>query len=593
MSEDLRWKKFPVLDDGFVTLVDWMGSDEAVVQAARVSYGKGTKTVRTDEGLIRYLMRQRHSSPFEQCEVKLLVRVPMDTWRQWIRHRTACLSGDTVLHFDLPGGVTRRGNQLYKLTIEEVYNRFQPTTNTQRPDKQGNPYYRRGRVRGMLLRCLDEKTGQVSHTSIVDVWKSGIKPVYRVELTTGASVKMSEDHLCLTNRGWLKLKDFRQFETARIATITPGKGTGVIPSPNSIDPETEKWEPILGWEASYEISSQGRVRRIAGGRGSRSRGRFKKITVSGGRAITSLNRPGKQQNILVHREMLRSFVGEPREGQEACHNDGNSLNNVIENLRWDTPSGNANDRMRDGATTALRLTWGRIVSIQYTGEEMTYDLEVAHPNHNFSAGGMVVHNSVNEYSTRYSEAIDSFQKTDTWRLQNPDNKQGSKGELTPSRGRHLKRMEELAHRHAYATYKECLDFGVTREQARKNLPLCTYTEAYWKIDLHNLFHFLSLRMDSHAQQEIREYAEVIGEFIVAKLFPISWQAFVDYRLEAISLTGPEVCVLQEAIDRASKYYWFHTHLKQILGNIVTNKREREEALAKFERLGFVRWPGVD
>ena len=87
--DQLRWQKFQVLDDGFVCLVDVMGDDQAVVQAARVSYGEGTRKVSDDRGLIRYLMRHRHSTPFEMAEIKLLVRVPMDTWRQWIRHRTA------------------------------------------------------------------------------------------------------------------------------------------------------------------------------------------------------------------------------------------------------------------------------------------------------------------------------------------------------------------------------------------------------------------------------------------------------------------------------------------------------------------------
>src|SRR5713101_9554698 len=78
-----------VLDDGFIRVVDYMGSDESIVQAARVSYGKGTKKIHEDRGLIRYLMRHRHTTPFEMCELKLHVRVPMDCWRQWVRHRTA------------------------------------------------------------------------------------------------------------------------------------------------------------------------------------------------------------------------------------------------------------------------------------------------------------------------------------------------------------------------------------------------------------------------------------------------------------------------------------------------------------------------
>ena len=82
-------ERFRVLDDGFVRLIDYMGDDAAIVQAARVSYGKGTKRVHEDRALIRYLMRHSHTTPFEMCEIKLHVRVPMDVWRQWIRHRTA------------------------------------------------------------------------------------------------------------------------------------------------------------------------------------------------------------------------------------------------------------------------------------------------------------------------------------------------------------------------------------------------------------------------------------------------------------------------------------------------------------------------
>lgn len=79
----------PVLDHGFVRVVDYMGDDAAIVQAARVSYGAGTKAVSNDEGLIRYLMRHWHSTPFEMCEVKLHVKLPVFVARQWIRHRTA------------------------------------------------------------------------------------------------------------------------------------------------------------------------------------------------------------------------------------------------------------------------------------------------------------------------------------------------------------------------------------------------------------------------------------------------------------------------------------------------------------------------
>lgn len=87
--EERLYRPVPLLDHGFVRLIDYMGDDAAIVQAARVSYGKGTKTARNDRGLIRYLMRHRHTTPFEMCEAKFHVKLPIFVARQWIRHRTA------------------------------------------------------------------------------------------------------------------------------------------------------------------------------------------------------------------------------------------------------------------------------------------------------------------------------------------------------------------------------------------------------------------------------------------------------------------------------------------------------------------------
>tara|TARA_Y100000590_G_scaffold398584_1_gene481099 strand:+ start:21 stop:968 length:948 start_codon:yes stop_codon:yes gene_type:complete len=87
--ERILYEAVPVLDHGFVRVVDYMGDDASIVQAARVSYGKGTKKISTDSGLIKYLMRHRHSTPFEMCEIKYHIKLPIFVARQWIRHRTA------------------------------------------------------------------------------------------------------------------------------------------------------------------------------------------------------------------------------------------------------------------------------------------------------------------------------------------------------------------------------------------------------------------------------------------------------------------------------------------------------------------------
>ena len=117
-------------------------------------------------------------------------------------------------------------------------------------------------------------------------------------------------------------------------------------------------------------------------------------------------------------------------------------------------------------------------------------------------------------------------------------------------GRATDRRREAAAGGGRRVYQERIDRGVAREQARKDLPLSTYTEAYWKVDLHNLLHFLALRMDAHAQQEIRDYATTIGQQIVAPLFPIVWEAFLDYRRGSTELTRLDTGVIERLMQAA-------------------------------------------
>ncbi len=203
--------------------------------------------------------------------------------------------------------------------------------------------------------------------------------------------------------------------------------------------------------------------------------------------------------------------------------------------------------------------------------------------------------NVNEYSTRYSLAIDAAQETppEEWRVQAKSNRQGSDGYLEPDVGQALTEQEVEFHRQARQLYEDRIARGVAREQARKDLPLATYTEAYWKVDLHNLLHFLSLRMDSHAQQEIRDYAKTIGEQIVQPLFPLVWEAFSDYRLGGMFLTRLDCGVIVRLQQR----------LAEQGGGVATDEdflacqdptwqdlkrcRERDECRQKLARLGLL------
>jgi thymidylate synthase (FAD) len=199
--------------------------------------------------------------------------------------------------------------------------------------------------------------------------------------------------------------------------------------------------------------------------------------------------------------------------------------------------------------------------------------------------------SVNEYSTRYSLAIDSMQSTqdDEWRRQAATNRQGSAGPLSKAEGHPLTQSEQDLQGHARRVYEERLAAGIAREQARKDLPLSTYTEAYWKIDLHNLLHFLALRMDVHAQLEIRRYAETIGHQIVAPLFPLVWEAFLDYRMESVRLTRLD----REVIRRLAAAGHVPAPQAAFLAaqdpswQGLDRCRERDECLAKLRDLGLV------
>ena len=170
--------------------------------------------------------------------------------------------------------------------------------------------------------------------------------------------------------------------------------------------------------------------------------------------------------------------------------------------------------------------------------------------------------NVNEYSARYSVLEDEFYlpRAEDVAAQSPQNSQGRGGALPAAEARDaIERLRRGAER-AYADYEALLNEragekldpereGVARELARVALPLGVYTQWYWKIDLHNLLHFLELRCDRHAQAEIRAYAEAVS-LLVAAWVPMVWRAFRDYRLEAESLSGPAIRVLRAALSGA-------------------------------------------
>ena len=177
--------------------------------------------------------------------------------------------------------------------------------------------------------------------------------------------------------------------------------------------------------------------------------------------------------------------------------------------------------------------------------------------------------NVNEYSARYSVVKDRFYRPDieNVRKQSTSNRQGGEEPIDALTAQeflnHLDQVESQ-----YAEYQKLMEKGVSRELARIALPVSIYTEWYWKCDLHNIFHFLSLRMDSHAQQEIRDYANAMFE-LIRPIVPIAAEGFVDYQLEGMHLTRLEIEALREKKPLATD-----------------NKRETSEWEEKRARLGM-------
>lgn len=209
--------------------------------------------------------------------------------------------------------------------------------------------------------------------------------------------------------------------------------------------------------------------------------------------------------------------------------------------------------------------------------------------------------SLNEYSARYSILQDEFYIPDveSINVQSTNNKQG-RGEKVSVEEAAL--VQEVFSRNKKRNYEDYLfllnDDGsgkrvdqdrpqIARELARNVLPVNIYTEWYWKVDLHNLFHFLSLRMDSHAQLEIRTYADVMAEMI-ADAFPLSYKAFEDYELFAVNMSRPEQNILSKLLVDSGLNFTEEQVLAVAKETGFKNKREGEEMIEKFKSFGLIK-----
>ena len=190
--------------------------------------------------------------------------------------------------------------------------------------------------------------------------------------------------------------------------------------------------------------------------------------------------------------------------------------------------------------------------------------------------------NVNEYSGRYSVMKEEFYlpEPDVISEQSKSNKQGRDKPLPENVRSEFREYLSTSQKDAYGAYLNYLETGVTRELARINLPLSLYTEWYWKIDLHNLFHFLKLRLDPHAQMEIREYAIVMAD-MVKRVCPVAYEAFEDYSLHALYFSGPELKILQPLLQA------YDPSLDDLTSKGIS-KREGREMLDKLNQIRGLR-----
>jgi thymidylate synthase (FAD) len=520
----------------------------------------------------------------------------------------------------------------------------------------------------MRLRQMHEETAAIQHTRVVDVYRNGVKPVFRVTLADGKAIEATADHRFLFSDGWSTLAAMTGLTLQNgLASYRTGdyflyvNGTPIAGPALHQDREwlNEQYNVLgrkiadiaedtgVSYHAVRKWLRRHGVQHAKGGRCKESWNKGRTYTL-GLRELTpewrEANRKARagaasnfwRGGISVDRESIGRWTTQSAHRiharnhwtcQLCCQRATELHTHHIVPVWADVTRARDEDNLttlcgechrrihgrelefveRLGGPPVLaewrkqpRVAWNklttgklvRIECIEYVGEKMTYDLEVEGPYHNFVANGIITHNSVNEYSTRYSVAIDAAQRTpsDEWRRQSTANRQGSSGNLPTDLGEGLSATEQELQEKARQVYEARITAGVAREQARKDLPLSTYTEAYWKIDLHNLLHFLHLRMDAHAQQEIRAYAIIIGEEIVAKWVPVVWEAFRDYRQHAVQLSRLEAEIIaalnspdpEHARNLATQYGLLNRRQD---GSLAPN-RERTELEAKLRLFGL-------
>jgi flavin-dependent thymidylate synthase len=469
----------PVLDHGFVALDAALASDLAVVNGARVSFNQESdEFTEREEGLIRFLVRERHGSPFEHGYFRFLVKAPLFVVREHHRHRSGhCLPGDAEVWCESFG--TRSGRNVSKRPISVLHRNW----HTGVPDSMGRTRLLPS-CRSFSVRVMDEETHEFDLGRPANIFESGVKEIF--ELPVGAPhLRCSADHRILTDAGWARAGDLGRGDRVAQCGTTYPQGRALPPS----------LRRGIGVWTSMQRRRLIRDRdqcHLCGGTFTEDRLVLDHVVPVAVDILLALDeRNLRPACIPCHRRKTRT------EQRFASH-----LGPKV-------------------APEFVRLAKrpGRV------SEEMTYDIEMSGPHHNFVANRIVVHNSYNEWSGRYSKMEPEFYVPEFVRTQ-----VGKPGSYTfepvDDATRELVREEiEQNARRAYDAYERMLEQGVAKEVARAVLPLSTYTKYYWSCNPRSLMHFCGLRNHESAQYEIRQFAAAAESFL-QRLMPVTHAAFV-------------------------------------------------------------------
>jgi thymidylate synthase (FAD) len=445
---------------------------------------------------------------------------PHSVMQQARTHRIGCcLSGDTKVDFGHPS--ISDGQVYYRKTIKELSDLWHRGRSHQRTDDDA--LYMQRQISKRKLLQVNESTGLVQHTSITNIYENGMREVWLVGFDGGKqSIKVTLDHKVLTPDGWTT---FGKLAIGDSVLSAQSKGVSIpAADPNVVIDAVkgdEEWRVVPGFDW-YEVSSLGRLRSWAprkhrGKLVVPTKPRLKKLSggISENYLYTSLsNSDGKCVRRNIHSLVLESFVSKKPEKGVARHLNGKSRDNRLINLSWGSEQENAEDRSAHGVSIKKKAVPVTITSFELIGLEETYDIEVQGPFHNFIANGIVVHNSFDCQSMRYTgdricrAASGELHLEDVFYLRplgHYTDRQGKKYEYTGDQ-----RAEDLRLcRLAAERYRDLLSQGFSEEHARGILPFDYRQHFVVSFNARSFMHFLDLRAKLDAQLEIRQLCDLM------------------------------------------------------------------------------------